>query len=66
MLKKHNPNFDGDWDPEAARIIIERLNKKWRGDERVHEYTTELDGIALRMLRREIAKVRAARAAESG
>ncbi len=46
----------------GSRIIIERLNKKWRGDERVHEYTTELDATALRMLRREISKARAARA----
>jgi len=46
----------------VSRIIIDRLNKKRRADKRVHEYTTELEAVALRMLRREIAKARAARA----
>jgi hypothetical protein len=32
----------------------------------VHEYPTELDAVALRMLRWQIAQVRAARAEESG
>ena len=50
----------------GSRIIIERLNEKCCGDARVHEYTTELDAVALRMLRRQIAQVRAARAEESG
>jgi GntR family transcriptional regulator len=48
----------------VSRMIVNRLGKKLRSDRRVHEYTTELDAIALRMLRREIARVRAARDAE--
>lgn len=45
----------------VSRVIIDRLNKKRRTDKRVHEYTTELEAVALRMLRRQIAKARAAR-----
>ena len=48
----------------VSRMIINRLGKKLRADERVHEYTTELETVALRLLRRELAKVRAARAQE--
>jgi hypothetical protein len=44
----------------VSRVIIDRLNRKRRTDKRVHEYTTELEAVALRMLRREIAKARAA------
>ena len=49
----------------VSRMIINRLSKTLRSDKRVHEYTTELDGVALRMLRRQIAKVRATRAEQS-
>ena len=45
----------------VSRVIIDRLNKRRRTDKRVHEYTTELEAVALRMLRRQIAKARAAR-----
>ena len=45
----------------VSRVIIDRLNKKRRTDKRVHEYTTELEAVAVRMLRREVAKARAAR-----
>lgn len=49
----------------VSRMIVNRLGKKLRKDERVREYTTELEAVALRMLRRQIARVRAARAEET-
>jgi DNA-binding transcriptional regulator YhcF (GntR family) len=50
----------------VSRMIVDRLGKRLRGDGRVREYTTELDAVALRMLRRQIAKARAARAEDEG